>query len=164
MWLDWLQISKMMKKLTYILALTMMLTPLIACKAQTSSSETGTALVAGHHWEEGAAAVSAIINAYRGSFPGKFDALVSEEFAPNRFELTNRVEQASTEKTILNFDFSIDQSIMKGDRLAVIFDWTRTFIPKGSAAQTKDSGTTNFVFAKEAGIWRLVRMSGADIF
>jgi hypothetical protein len=150
---------------TYFLAILMLAVPVTGCNAQSEApASQATAPVAGQHREEGEKAVSAVIEAYKSNFPGALDALVSQDYAPDRLAVINAAEEGSIGKTILNIDYTIDQSILKDDRLAVTFDWNRTFIPAGSASQTMDSGTTSFVFAKEGDRWMLIRTSGSNFF
>jgi hypothetical protein len=143
----------------------MLAMPATGCNAQTEApSPQATKPVAGQHREEGEKAVSDIIEAYKSNFPGEFANLVSPDYSPDRLDLINEAEEGSIDKTILNLEFSINQAILKDERLAVNFDWNRTFIPEGSATQQEDSGTTSFVFEKANGKWLLIRMDGADIF
>lgn len=139
--------------------------PLPACEAGTVAMPSQSAAsLPGEHREEGREAVRALLDAYRSNFPGAFAELVSPDFSPDRLALINAAEEGGIGKTVLDLAFTVDRSILKGDTLAVTFDWTRTFIPSGSATQTMDSGTTTFVFEGEAGAWRLLRVNGDDIF
>ena len=156
----------MNKKTLLILSAVAMALPITACNSQTieGSVHEQSMPSADMHREEGYSAVTAIIDAYKSNFPGQLEALVSNDYVPSKQEFVNSLEQSAIDKTIINIEISVNTAILKGDKMAVDFHWDRTYMPKGSATQTMDSGTTNFVFVKEEEQWHLLQVSGEDIF
>lgn len=162
----------MNKKIILTLSALALAIPLVtACNSQTTNPEAKKASmeqaveVANKHRAESYGAVKAIIDVYASNLPGNLETLVSDNYLPSKMEFINHVEQRALDKTITNILFSVNKAILSTEsKLSVDFKWDRTFMPKGSATQFKDSGQTNFVFVKEPNEWRLLQMSGSDIF
>jgi|GEM_PF-3196209 len=147
-----------------------MMLPLAACNSQTidpAVKKAGlerSAEIAKKSRVEGYKAVKAILDVYVSNLPGKLEGFVSNNYMPSKQEFINHVEQNALDKTITNIEVIVDNATFVQGIFAVNFDWNRSYMPKGSASQTIDSGTTNFVFVKEADGWRLMQINGSDIF
>lgn len=153
-----------MKKLLYVFALVTIIFSGTACNSQTLNLANDRQSLIKTDFGKGKDAMEAIINAYRSKASGSLDALISDDYYSGKQEFINRIEQSSIDKTILDVFTSVNQAILKDGLLVVNFKWNRSYIPKGSATQTNDRGTTTFVFANENGNWLLINYSGSDIF
>jgi hypothetical protein len=114
--------------------------------------------------QEGYKAVKAVLDVYVSNLPGKLEGLVSNDYFPSKVKFINHVEQSALDKTIMNIEVIVDTAIFAQDKFSVNYNWNRAYLPKGSTSKVRDSGNTDFVFVKESDGWRLLHVSGSDIF
>ena len=112
----------------------------------------------------GQAAVTRVFDAYSRYSLAGFEAVVSENFAPLRGEFMETVDTAAASQQAVMFDFSIDQALLTGSRLAVTFKWYKKFTIPGVSGQQKAQGTAEFIFAREDGQWKLATIRGDNPF
>jgi len=107
-------------------------------------------------------AVANLFAAYASGPMAGFADLVASDFAPGRDEFLTRVDSARQREQAVEFQFWVDQVLMRASAMAVSTTWTR----KGQTAsgQTMRQGQTEFVFHAEGGRWMLSQTRGDNPF
>ena len=160
----------MKKNILLTLSAFAMILPLVGCKSQTvdwSAKQANFERVEEEQRKsrlEGYKAVKAILDVYVSHLPGKLEGMVSKNFVPNKQEFISHVEHSALDKTVTNIEVIVDTAAFVQGVFAVTYDWNRTYRTNASGAYAKDSGKTSFVFVKEPDGWRLLQVTGADIF
>lgn len=157
-----------MKKETLLIIGTMLLAlPLAACNSQTVEARRHKQItkVIESNQRDATMMIGAILDAHKSSEPNKLATFVSKDFVPNKLNFVTRADFAAYGNKILDIDFAIMTIVGEKEEMIVKFKWDRTFIPKVSGSQAKDSGETIFVFKRNyRSRWVLQKVTGSDIF
>ncbi|BBD09519.1 hypothetical protein [Desulfovibrio ferrophilus] len=120
------------------------------------------AVHADHADGQARAAVQDLLDAYANGPMMAFADQISQDFLPLRADFLNQVDTAKSIDQAVQFEFFVNQVLMKNQTMAVTVSWNKK--AQTSAGQTMDQGRTEFVFHAENGLWKLSQTRGDNPF
>jgi hypothetical protein len=101
-----------------------------------------------------------IIGSYTRFTMPVFMDLVSEDYMPDRMELTNLAGESYYREVVVQLDYFMNKVMLRGDLLAVTFRWQKMSQSRTTGGMVKQEGNATFVFRKYGDEWLLVRIRG----
>lgn len=101
---------------------------------------------------------------YQNYSHNAFMDLIAEGMVPPKLEFINTVEENLSGKTILSLTGDVIFVLPQGVHQVVQLQWEKKYQAKDASEPKVETGTSMLVLSKENETWKLLRVSGNNLF